>query len=154
MSYLILVSTGVGVFNLAPGFPLDGGRLLRAVLWRARGDLGWATRVASRVGGESAMFLIVLGAFRALGGQFLGGLWLILIGLFLRQGAGSSDRQVALERVLTPLAVRDGMTRTVIAVPPDLSIAKAVDDFVWRHHVSSSPCLRAIVSLASSAWTA
>jgi Zn-dependent protease len=91
MSYLILVNTVVGVFNLAPGFP-DGGRLLRAVLWKARGDLGWATRVASRVGGGFAMFLIALGAFRALGGQFLGGLWLILIGLFLRQGAEGSYR--------------------------------------------------------------
>jgi Zn-dependent protease len=141
MSYLILVNTAVGVFNLAPGFPLDGGRLLRAVLWRARGDLGWATRVASRAGGAFAMFLVVLGALRALGGQFLGGLWLILIGLFLREGAEGSYRQVALERLLAPLAVRDGMTRTVIAVPPDLSIARAVDDFFWRHHVSSFPVL-------------
>jgi len=141
MSYLILVNTVVGVFNLAPGFPLDGGRLLRAVLWKARGDLVWATRVASRVGAGVATVLIVLGAFRALGGQFLGGLWLILIGLFLRQGAEGSYRQVALERVLAPLTVRDGMTRTVITVPPDLSITKAVDDFVWRHHVSSFPVL-------------
>ncbi len=139
MSYLILVNTVVGVFNLAPGFPLDGGRLLRAVLWRARGDLGWATRVASRAGGMFAMFLIVLGAFRALGGQFLDGLWLILIGLFLRQGAEGSSRQMALERVLAPLAVREGMTPTVITVPPDLSITKAVEDFFWRHHVSSFP---------------
>jgi Zn-dependent protease/predicted transcriptional regulator len=139
MSYLILVNTVVGVFNLAPGFPLDGGRLLRAVLWRARGDLGWATRVAGRAGGMFAMFLIALGAFRALGGQFLDGLWLILIGLFLRQGAEGSSRQMALERVLAPLAVRDGMTPTVITVPPDLSITTAVDDFFWRHHVSSFP---------------
>jgi Zn-dependent protease len=142
MTYLILVNTVVGVFNLAPGFPLDGGRLLRAVLWKARGDVAWATRVASRAGGLLAMFLIALGAFRALGGQFLGGLWLILIGLFLRQGAEGSYRQVALERVLGPLAVRDGMTRTVITVPSDLSITRAVDDFFWRHHVSSFPVLQ------------
>jgi Zn-dependent protease/predicted transcriptional regulator len=141
IGYLILVNTIVGLFNLAPGFPLDGGRLLRAALWKARGDLPWATRAASRAGGMFAMFLIVVGALRALGGQFLGGLWLILIGLFLREGAEGSYRQVVLERVLAPLAVRDGMTRAVISIPCDLSIAKVVDDFFWRDHVSSFPVL-------------
>ncbi len=141
MRYLTLVNAVVGLFNLAPGFPLDGGRLLRAVLWKARGDLGRATQTASKAGSIFAMLLIMIGAFRALGGQFLGGLWFILIGLFLRQGAEGSYQQVRLERVLAPLAVRDGMTRAPIPIPSDLSIAQAVDEFFWRHHVSSFPVL-------------
>jgi Zn-dependent protease/predicted transcriptional regulator len=141
LGYLIVVNTIVGVFNLAPGFPLDGGRLLRAVLWKARGDRVWATRAASGAGGAFAVFLIVVGAFRAFGGQFLGGLWLILIGLFLRQAAEGTYRQVALERVLAPLTVREGMTPVVITIPHDAPIARVVDDFFWRHHVSSFPVL-------------
>ena len=140
-SYLILVNTVVGVFNLAPGFPLDGGRLLRAALWRMRGDPDWATLIASRVGGAFAMLLIVLGALRALGGEFLGGLWFILIGLFLRAGAEGSGRQVGLQRALAPLAVRDAMTPVAVTIPAEASVATAVDEFFWRHHVSSFPVL-------------
>jgi Zn-dependent protease len=151
MRYLTLVNAVVGLFNLAPGFPLDGGRVLRAVLWELKGDRHWASQTASRVGVMFATFLVVLGAFRALGGQFLDGLWLILIGLFLRQGAEGSFRQVALEHALAPLRVRDGMTRDTIAVPHDLSVARAIEEFFWRHHVSSFPVLdgRRLVGLIS-----
>jgi Zn-dependent protease len=142
MGYLILVNTIVGFFNLAPGFPLDGGRLLRAALWKARGDLVWATRMASRAGSVFATFLVVVGALRALGGEFLAGLWFIVIGLFLREGAEGSYRQVVLERTLAPLTVRDGMTDTAISVPGDLSIAGVVEDFFWRNHVSSFPVMQ------------
>ena len=141
MNYLIAVNIVVGVFNLAPGFPLDGGRLLRAALWRVKGDLVWATRVASRAGGAFAMLLIVIGALRALGGQFLGGLWLILIGLFLREGAEGTYQQVTLEGILAPIAVKDAMTSSVITIPPALSVAKAIDELFWAHHVSSFPVL-------------
>jgi CBS domain-containing protein len=84
----------------------------------------------------------VLGAFRALGGQFLGGLWFILIGLFLRAGAEGSGRQVALQRALAPLAVRDAMTPAAVTIPAEASIATVVDEFFWRHHVSSFPVLQ------------
>ncbi len=137
--YLALVNVAIGLFNLVPGFPLDGGRLLRAALWKIKGDLAWATQVASRVGGLFAVFLIAIGIFQALGGQFLGGLWFVLIGLFLRQGAEGSYQQLLLQRVLAPLTVHDGMTPDPVAMPPDLSIARAADDFFWRHHVSSFP---------------
>jgi len=140
-NYLIMVNVIVALFNLVPGFPLDGGRLLRAALWRLRGDPGWATVAASRAGGAFATLLMVLGAVRALGGQFLGGLWLILIGLFLRAGAEGSGRQVALQRALAPLAVRDAMTATVVTIPAETPIAAAVDEYFWRHHVSSFPVL-------------
>jgi Zn-dependent protease len=137
--YLTLVNLVVGVFNLLPGFPLDGGRLLRAVLWKAKGNLGWATRTASRVGSGFALLLVALGAVRALGGEFLGGLWLVLIGLFLRQAAEGSYQQHLLRRVLGPLTVRDVMAREVIRISPDLSLAQVIDQFFWPHHVSSFP---------------
>lgn len=151
MRYLTLVNAVVGLFNLAPGFPLDGGRVLRAVLWEIKGDRRWASQAASRAGVVFATLLVTLGAFRALGGQFLDGLWLILIGLFLRQGAEGSYRQVALERALAPLRVHDAMTRDTIAAPHDLPVARAVEELFWRHHVSSFPVLdgRRLVGLIS-----
>jgi Zn-dependent protease/predicted transcriptional regulator len=137
--YLVFVNVLLGAFNLLPGFPLDGGRLLRALLWKVQGDLRRATRTASAVGTGFAFFLIGLGVLQAAAGQFLGGLWLILIGLFLRQAAEGSYQQLLLRRALGPLRVREGMTREVIHVQPDLSLTRVVDEFVWSHHVSSFP---------------
>jgi Zn-dependent protease len=139
MRYLILVNTVVGIFNLVPGFPLDGGRLLRAGLWQIRGDLGWATRVASAAGSAFAFLLMAVGVWQALGGEFLGGLWFVLIGLFLRQAAIGSYQQLVVRRVLEPLAVRDVMTHPVIHVAPGLPLARVVDEFFWPHHVTSFP---------------
>ncbi|MGH7393284.1 MAG: site-2 protease family protein [Candidatus Rokuibacteriota bacterium] len=139
LGYLALVNTLVGAFNLVPGFPLDGGRVLRAALWRLRGDLQWATRVAASAGGTVAFLLMALGVFRGLAGDFLGGLWFVLIGLFLRQASQASYQQLLLRRTLEPLAVRDVMTAHVVHVAPDLTVARAVDDVFWRHHVSSFP---------------
>jgi Zn-dependent protease/predicted transcriptional regulator len=141
LRYLAVVNVMVGLFNLVPGFPLDGGRVLRAVLWRARGDLQWATRVASRAGSTVGLILMGLGVLRALTGDFFGGLWFVLIGLFLRQAAEGSYRQLVLRRALGPLAVRDVMTREVVHVAPDLSVARAVSDYFWRYHVTSFPVL-------------
>jgi Zn-dependent protease len=139
LRYLAVVNFAVGAFNLVPGFPLDGGRVLRAALWRAKGNLQWATRVASRAGSIVALVLIGLGVARGLIGEFLGGLWFVLIGLFLRQAAEGSYKQLVLRRVLGPLAVRDVMTRDVISVPADLPLTRVVDEYFWRHHVTSFP---------------
>jgi Zn-dependent protease/predicted transcriptional regulator len=139
MTYLALVNTVVGVFNLVPGFPLDGGRLLRSLLWKLKGSLSWATRVATQVGSGFAFVLIGIGLLRALRGEFVGGLWLALIGLFLRQAAQGSYQQLVLRQTLGPLAVRDIMMREVIQVPPDLVVAQVVDEFFWRHRVSTFP---------------
>jgi Zn-dependent protease len=139
LRYLGAVNVVVGVFNLVPGFPLDGGRVLRAALWRARGDLQWATRVASRAGSIVGLVLIGLGVLRAFTEEFLGGLWLVLVGVFLRQAAEGTYQQLVVRRALGPLAVRDVMARDVVHVPPDLPLAQAVNDYFWRHHVTSFP---------------
>lgn len=139
MQYLVAINVIVGLFNLVPGFPLDGGRLLRAALWKYRGDLAWATRMASSAGSTFGLVLILLGIFRAFGGEFLGGLWLVVIGLFLRQAATASYQQVVIRRALAPRRVAEVMTRQVVAVRPDLSATSLVEDYFWPHHVSSFP---------------
>jgi Zn-dependent protease len=139
MQYLAFVNVLLGAFNLIPGFPLDGGRVLRSILWRARGDGAWATRVAARTGSVFALLLIGLGILRAATGELIGGLWFVLIGLFLRQAAESSYQQLVVRRGLSPYAVRDVMTRSVMTVPADATAADIADHFFWKHHVSSFP---------------
>ncbi len=139
LGYLALVNAIVGAFNLVPGFPLDGGRVLRAALWKLKGDLRLATEMASRAGGAIAILLMILGVLRGFGGDFLGGLWLVLIGLFLRQAGAAGYQEVLMRRVLEPLTVREVMTRDVVHVPPEMPVARAVDDVFWRRHVQTIP---------------
>jgi Zn-dependent protease/predicted transcriptional regulator len=138
LTYLVLVNIAIGLFNLIPGFPLDGGRLLRAVLWHATGDFVRATANASRVGGVVAIGLVALGVIQAFAGAFLSGVWLVLIGLFLRQAASASYSQVTLRVALGALPVAEVMTREVVTVPWRASVADLVQQF-WTHHVTSFP---------------
>jgi Zn-dependent protease/predicted transcriptional regulator len=165
LGYLAFVNVVVGAFNLVPGFPLDGGRVLRAALWHMRGDLRRATETASRAGVAVAFLIMALGVLRGFGGDFLGGLWFVLIGVFLRQAAQTSYQRLQIRGALEPLAVRDVMTRTVVHVPPDIPVERAVDEFVWRHHVASFPVvgrdgvvvgiftLRQLATLPRERWT-
>lgn len=139
--YLMTMNALVGAFNLLPGFPLDGGRLLRAAVWKATGDLRRATRAAGQAGVGVALFLMAVGILQIIGGNFVGGLWLLLIGLFLRQAAEGSSRQQQVRQALSTLTVRDVMTRPVVHVPADLSVARLVEEMFWPHHVSSFPVI-------------
>jgi Zn-dependent protease len=138
LTYLVYVNASVGVFNLIPGFPLDGGRLLRAVVWWSTGDLARATAVAGRVGRGVAIGLVGFGAWQAFAGAFLSGLWLVLIGLFLRQAASASESQATLASTLGQVPVADVMTREVVTVPWNASVADLVQQF-WARHVTSFP---------------
>ena len=138
IDYLRFINVAVGAFNLIPGFPLDGGRVLRALLWAWQGSAARATWLAARVGTAFAFGLMGLGVLQILGGALVGGFWTILIGLFLRSAADASYAQVALREALDRLPVRDIMTRDVQTVPPDASVAELGERF-WAHHVTSFP---------------
>jgi Zn-dependent protease/predicted transcriptional regulator len=142
LEYLAAVNALIGLFNLTPGFPLDGGRLLRAALWRYRGDIESATRTATRAGAVVAFVLVGLGSVYLVGGDFLAGTWLILIGLFLYHAGQSSYREALVARALDPFTVADVMTRQVLHVPSDLTVGRVVQDVLWQNHVSSLPVLR------------
>jgi Zn-dependent protease/predicted transcriptional regulator len=139
LAYLASINVILAVFNLVPAFPLDGGRLLRAVLWYWKGSLRWATRVASAVGGGFGILLIVLGVYRVLIGDFVGGMWWFLIGMFVRFAAQTSYQQVLLREGLRGVPVRRIMTADPITVPSDITVAQLIDDYVYRHHHSMFP---------------
>jgi len=123
--YLVVINLMVGVFNLVPGFPLDGGRILRAALWWWSRHLEHATRVASRCGTGVALVLIALGALRVLTGDLVGGVWLVLVGLFLQQAARSSWEVMRVRARLERLRVEDIMTQAPLVADMVAPLAEA-----------------------------
>ncbi|MGE3804670.1 MAG: site-2 protease family protein [Gemmataceae bacterium] len=149
--YLLAINVVVLVFNMVPAFPLDGGRVLRSILWGAMGNLKRATRIASVCGSAFAWFLIFAGLLSLFGGDPLQGIWLGLIGLFLNNAAQGSYRQVLLREALEGEPLARFMTSQPIVVPPDLDLQHWVDDYVYRYHrktfpVSSNGDLQGVVS--------
>jgi Zn-dependent protease len=128
VQYLARVNLLLALFNLVPGFPLDGGRVLRALLWRASGNLQRATRVAARTGQAIAMLLIG-GGLLLLFRSVLAGLWLVLIGWFLDTGAQSSYQQVVLRQSLGDVRVGDIMSRDLHSIDPNLTVESAITEY-------------------------
>ncbi|UCG37729.1 MAG: site-2 protease family protein [bacterium] len=137
--YLSVVNFALGVFNLLPGFPLDGGRVLRSLLWSRWKDLVRATRVASQVGAGFGLGLMILGGINILSGNPMGGFWYALIGFFLRNAAQTSFRQLTVRSLLEGITVGELMTRDPITVDPSISLETFVDDFILRHHHRAFP---------------
>lgn len=134
LSYLALINLVLAVFNLIPAFPLDGGRIFRAALWGWRGDFDWATRIAAGAGSFFGVFLMVLGVVSVLQGNFVGGMWQFLIGLFLRGAASATYGDTLARRLLGKLTVAQVMQSQPITVTPALSVQAFVNDAVYRHH--------------------
>jgi Zn-dependent protease len=124
----------LAVFNMVPAFPLDGGRVLRSALWHWKSNLKWATRVTSTIGSWFGMLLIILGVVRFVGADFIGGMWMFLIGLFLRHAASMSYRQLMIRRALEGEPVSRFMQQEIHSVPPQATLSEFVDDYVYRYH--------------------
>jgi Zn-dependent protease/predicted transcriptional regulator len=138
LGYINLI---LAAFNLLPASPLDGGRVLHAVLWRAKGDFAWATRVASEIGQGFGYLFIALGiAMFVFQGSFSGA-WLAFIGWFLLQGARAEARYVATEQALGGLRVRDLMVRHPVTVDADSTIGRFMDDVAGSHRFTTYPVL-------------
>lgn len=129
--YLTLVNTAIALFNLIPAFPLDGGRLLRALLWILKKDLRWATKIATKIGAGFAFVLIVLGAVSLVYGDWLTGIWFVILGLFLRGAAKSSETQFFVTEALRGEHVTKFMTKNPIAVSPAMTLQSFLDDVVY-----------------------
>lgn len=140
------VNIVLGLFNLVPGFPLDGGRVLRAAIWGATGNLHKATRWASYAGRVFAWVLIASGIAMVLGLDvpifgtgLVGGLWLALIGWFLHNAALMSYRQLLVQSVLKGVPVSRVMVSDVRSISPDVTVQAFVDDYVMGHEQRAWP---------------
>ncbi|MCK4408782.1 MAG: site-2 protease family protein [Candidatus Eisenbacteria sp.] len=140
LAYLAVANTVLLGFNLLPGLPLDGGRVLRAILWRTTGNLRRATRIASTAGQAIAGLIVLVGITVALmGGNILTGLWIIMIALFLRQAADTSYRQLLVREALQGVRLTSVMTPDAVTVPPDITLSELIDGYLLRYHFTSYP---------------
>ncbi len=142
------VNIVLALFNLVPAFPLDGGRVLRAALWGATGDLLKATRWASSLGQAFAWLLIAAGLAMILGLRvplfgtgLVGGLWLAFIGWLLNSATLMGYRQLVLQEAFQDLAVGDLMQKDFVAVSPDLSVAALVEEHLMRSSQRTFPVM-------------
>jgi len=130
--YLAIINVILAVFNLIPGFPLDGGRVLRAVIWSTSKNLKTATRIASRVGQSIAVLFILFGILLIFRGLWLNGFWFIFIGWFLYSAAVKSYRQIIVREMLMDLKAEDLMTRDFEAIPKNLTIQQLVEQHILK----------------------
>jgi CBS domain-containing protein len=133
--YLAIVNLLLGAFNLVPGFPLDGGRILRAALWSRSGSLERATQAAARAGQLVAMLFIGTGVLYILRGNLVTGIWFIILGWFLDTAAQSSYQQAVVRHGLGEIRVSEIMSHDLHTLEPGMTVERAIDDhFVPRKH--------------------
>jgi Zn-dependent protease len=133
IAWLGSINLLVLLFNLLPAFPLDGGRIARAIAWRVTGDRERATRFAATVGRGFAFLMIAFGVYMALRGDLVGGLWLAVIGFILNGAAKGAIAQSQVTGQLAGLSVGDVMDREPVAIPEGMTVDRALDEYFLRY---------------------
>ena len=139
LKYCVFINLALMIFNLLPGFPLDGGRILRAVIWNYTGDIRKATYTTSRIGSSLGVFLIIFGFFNIFTGNFIGGLWFAFIGIFLKGAAESGYQQLVAGKLLHGIKISEIMTRDLVTIEDSTTLDKLVDDYFLKHRYNSYP---------------
>ena len=133
LGYLTSINVLVLLFNLIPGFPLDGGRIARAIAWKITGDRNRATRFAAVLGRAAGWLMVGVGVLMLASGNALGGIWLAVIGVFLAQAAKSAQVQAAFAGRIEHLRVSDVMDAEPVAIPESASLDQAESDYFLRY---------------------
>jgi Zn-dependent protease/CBS domain-containing protein len=139
ISYLAWINGILAGFNLIPAFPLDGGRVLRSILWGIKGNLRQATRISSWIGSAFGVFLIIVGVLNILRGNFIGGMWWFLIGMFVQGAAKASYQQLLTRKALEGEPLSRFMNTQPVTVPPSVSVDQLVDDYIYKYHYKMFP---------------
>jgi Zn-dependent protease/CBS domain-containing protein len=136
---LAVINASLAVFNMVPGFPLDGGRVFRSIIWQRTRNLRRATRIASMAGEGVGYLLMGAGVVFFIFGNVIGGVFYFVLGLFLRSIAAGSYQQMLVDETLAGLKARDAAMQNCEVVSPDLSVENVVDDYVLRRNVRCFP---------------
>ena len=139
LGYGALINAVLGVFNLLPAFPLDGGRVFRGSIWKRSKNLIGATRTATRVSEGISLLMMVGGFVSIIFGDFVDGIWIIFLGWFIRSGAETSLRQTLIGEALAGVTVADIMTRDVMTVPGNITVKQLVSNYFLVHHHGGYP---------------
>ncbi|MEW6529206.1 MAG: site-2 protease family protein [Thermodesulfobacteriota bacterium] len=140
--YLAWINVALAVFNLVPGYPLDGGRILKAIVWWRTGSVERGIKLTSDIGKGFAWALMILGGVQIFAGSLIGGLWLILIGMFLKGIAASGYHETVMKQSLQGVPVRDVMIEEVITVPPEASLNEVIHQYFLRYAHRGFPVVR------------
>ncbi|MBN1879665.1 site-2 protease family protein [bacterium] len=130
VKYLAFINLALALFNLIPGYPLDGGRVFRAIVWSITGNMRRATLIAANTGRFFAFLFIFAGVWKMFHGNFGGGIWIAFIGWFLDNAASSQVHQVLSQGLLTGYKVSQAMNNHCASVPTDLTLQQLVDDHI------------------------
>ncbi len=139
--YLSFFNTAIAIFNLIPGFPLDGGRVLRAILWLLSKNLKKATRIASTLGEFFAALLIAAGFLALITANFVSGVWFIFIGFFLLEAAQMSYHQLLMRRTLSGVKIKDIMSKNVISIRDNPAVSNLIEDYLFRYRHNCFPVI-------------
>ena len=137
--YLGWLNIVLAVFNMIPAFPLDGGRVLRSILWAVKKNLRWATRVAAGFGSAFGILLIFFGILNFIAGAFIGGLWYFLLGMFIRGASQMSYRQMLVRRALSGESVKRFMKTDPAVAPCSISVKDLVENYFYKYHHKMFP---------------
>ena len=139
LSYMALINMYLGIFNLLPGFPLDGGRVLRSIIWGYTGNLTRATDIAGLVGQIFGWIFIGLGIFLMISVSFLSGLWIAFIGWFLNSSADASRKEITLRERLSHFKVRELMNPAVSTISPETTVDELVGEIFRKQQGRAVP---------------
>lgn len=143
LGYLALINVSLAIFNMLPGFPLDGGRVFRSIIWARNGDRLRATRIASRTGEWIAYGLMATGVLQVLITGAATGLWLAFIGFFLRNASAASYEQLLIETTLSGIRVDEVMRKDVPVAPPDMTVEELAHEQILRGQARAFPVIAA-----------
>lgn len=141
-NYLASINLILAIFNMVPAFPLDGGRVFRALVWHFRGSLQNATMIASSMGNVFGFFLIFTGIFWMLTGDFINGIWFAFIGWFISQASQASYQNTLISDIFNKIHVSEFMTDKVITVDYFISIQELVDHYFYKYKFTCFPVNR------------
>lgn len=137
--YLAFINFLLVAFNMIPAFPLDGGRVLRSILWHFKKNLRWATRITASIGAGFGYVLIGLGVLNFLNMAWIAGLWYVMLGMFLRHAANMSYEHVLVRRLLEGEPVERFMHPEPRTVPQSISVRELVEQYIYRYHFKMFP---------------
>lgn len=139
LGYLSVINMLIAVFNMVPAFPTDGGRILRSILWWTKGDIYWATQVASRISLVFAIAIIFNGFMNMIGGNLIGGIWWILIGSFLFNAANVSYQRLLMKQSFEGKTVGHFMNPNPVTIPSNITLQTFVEKYLYRYHYKMFP---------------
>ncbi len=142
LTYVAQVNLILAIFNMVPAFPMDGGRVLRALIWRFRGDFQNATKIAASMGGLFGYFLIFTGIFFVMSGNIINGVWFAFIGWFINQASQASYQQMVMSNIFDEIKISEFMTANVTAVDYHISVQELVDNYFYQFKFNSFPVKR------------